>query len=108
MRSPVMNGAATALHLRQVLAAIPERPILLLWDHAPWHQGPLVRALLAENPRLEILPLPVAAPEMNPQEQVWKATRGVNSRPDSATHCRVVFTTDDRLGVYHLAEVAGG
>jgi transposase len=76
MRSAVMNGAATALHLRQVLAAIPERPILRLWDHAPWHQGPLVRALLAENPRLEILPLPVAAPETNPQEQVWKATRG--------------------------------
>jgi transposase len=75
MRAPLMNGETTAVYLRQVLAAIPEHPILLLWDHAPWHQGPLVRALLTENPRLEILPLPVAAPELNPQEQVWKATR---------------------------------
>ncbi len=54
MRSAVMNGAATALYLRQVLDAIPERPILLLWDGAPWHKGPLVRELLAQNPRLEI------------------------------------------------------
>ena len=75
MRSAVMNGAAAAVYLRQVLTAFPERPILLLWDRAPWHQGPLVRELLAENPRLEILPLPVAAPELNPQEHVWKATR---------------------------------
>jgi transposase len=30
---------------------------------------------LAAHPRLEILPLPVAAPDLNPQEHVWKATR---------------------------------
>jgi transposase len=75
MRALLMNSATTALYLRQVLAAIPERPILLLWDHAPWHRGALVRELLAENPRLEVFPLPVAAPELNPQEHVWKATR---------------------------------
>jgi len=74
-QSPVMNSAATAEYLQQVLAAIPERPILLLWDRAPWHSGPLIRELLAENPRLEVMPLPVAAPDLNPQEQVWKAAR---------------------------------
>ena len=31
--------------------------------------------MLAANPRLEIVPFPVAAPELNPQEHVWKATR---------------------------------
>ena len=31
--------------------------------------------MLEANPRLEILFLPVAAPELNPQEHVWKATR---------------------------------
>jgi len=75
MQSPVMNSATTAEHLQQVLAAIPERPILLLWDRAPWHSGPLLRKLLAENPRLEVMSLPVAAPDLNPQEQVWKAAR---------------------------------
>jgi hypothetical protein len=42
-----MSGAAMAVYLRQALAVIPERLILLLWDHAPWHQGALVRELLA-------------------------------------------------------------
>jgi transposase len=74
-QSPVMNAEVTAQHLRQILDAFPERPILLLWDRAPWHSGQPIRDLLAANPRLEILRFPVAAPELNPQEHVWKATR---------------------------------
>lgn len=74
-RSGEMNAEATAAHLRQVLDAIPERPILLLWDRAPWHRGAALRQLLQAHPRLEVMKFPVAAPELNPQEQVWKATR---------------------------------
>jgi transposase len=74
-RGPVMNAAATAEHLLQILEAIPERPILLFWDRAPWHSGQPIRDVLAANPRLEIMRFPVAAPELNPQEHVWKAVR---------------------------------
>ena len=74
-RSDEMNAAETASYLRQVLAAHPDRPILLLWDRAPWHRGAAIREVLEANPRLEVMPLPVAAPELNPQEHVWKATR---------------------------------
>ncbi len=74
-QTPTLNAAATAVHLQEILAAYPEVPILLLWDRAPWHRGPAIRDVLAAHPRLEILPLPVAAPDLNPQEQVWKATR---------------------------------
>lgn len=74
-RSDEMNAEATAAHLRQVLAAIPDRPILLLWDRAPWHRGAALRQLLQEHSRLEVMRFPVAAPELNPQERVWKATR---------------------------------
>ena len=49
--------------------------LLLVWDRAPWHRGEAIREVQAANPRLEIVPLPVAAPELNPQEQVGKATR---------------------------------
>ena len=49
--------------------------LLLLWDRAPWHYGPHITAILEANPRLVILRLPTAAPDLNPQEQVWKATR---------------------------------
>lgn len=74
-RSTVFNAEASAAHLQQVLDAFPERPILFFWDRATWHRGAPIRRLLAANPRLEIVEYPVAAPELNPQEQVWKQTR---------------------------------
>lgn len=83
-QSPDMNGAATVQHLERVLAAYPEQPILLFWDRASWHKGPLVRELLAANPRLEVMAFPVASPDLNPQEHVWKATR----RAVSHNHAR--------------------
>ena len=74
-RSPVFNAEVSAQHLQQVLDAFPQRPILFFWDRAPWHRGEPIRRVLAANPRLEIMEYPVAAPELNPQEQVWKQTR---------------------------------
>ena len=75
MKASVMNAEATAQHLEQILAAVSDVPILLLWDRAPWRRGPPIREVLEANPRLEIMYYPVAAPDLNPQEQVWKATR---------------------------------
>jgi putative transposase len=74
-QAETMNSENTAQHLQAVLDAIPGKPILLLWDRAPWHGGESVKQLLVDNPRLEIMRLPVAAPDLNPQEQVWKMTR---------------------------------
>lgn len=74
-RSTVFNAEVSAEHLQQVLDAFPGRPILFFWDRAPWHRGEPIRQVLAANPRLEIMEYPVAAPELNPQEQVWKQTR---------------------------------
>jgi len=70
-----MNALTTACHLKQILATVPDAPILLLWDRAPWHRGQPIREVLEANSRLEIMYLPTAAPDLNPQEQVWKATR---------------------------------
>jgi transposase len=70
-----MNAEASAKHLDQILAAHPDAPLLLVWDRAPWHRGAPIREVLAANPRLERMLLPVAAPDLNPQEHVWKATR---------------------------------
>ncbi len=83
MRTPIMNSATTAQHLQQILAAIPNLPILLLWDKAPWHFGEPVRQVLAQNPRLEVIYFPTAAPDLNPQEHVWKATRSAVSHNHS-------------------------
>ena len=74
-----MNAQTTAAYLEQVLAAYPDVPILLLWDKAPWHQGPQIRAVVEANPRLELVKFPTAAPDLNPQEHVWRATRRATS-----------------------------
>ena len=79
MMSPVMNAETTALYLQKLLLAYPDQPLLLLWDRAPWHKGTPIRELLQANPRLELLAFPPGAPDLNPQEHVWKATRAAIS-----------------------------
>lgn len=66
-RTLSLNSPTTAQHLQTLLDAYPEQPLLLLWDRAPWHHGQPLRDLLAANPRLDLLVLPVAAPDLNPQ-----------------------------------------
>ena len=75
MRADKMNAVTSAKHLEQILQTYPTQNILLLWDRAPWHHGSAIRRILEANPRLELMIFPVAAPELNPQEHVWKATR---------------------------------
>ena len=75
LRANKMNAAMSALHLEQILQTYPASSILLFWDRAPWHRGPAIRRVLEANPRLELIIFPVAAPKLNPQEHVWKATR---------------------------------
>jgi transposase len=75
LRTDKMNAATSALYLEQILQMYPDSRILMLWDRAPWHHGAAIRHVLEANPRLELLIFPVAAPELNPQEHVWKATR---------------------------------
>jgi len=75
MQSPVMDNEVSALFLQKGLQHFPDVPIVLLWDRAPWHHGPDITAVLEANPRLEIIKFPTAAPDLNPQEHVWKATR---------------------------------
>jgi len=78
-RADTLNSEATAHHLEQVLAAYPGRRILLFWDRATWHRGPAVQEVLEANPHLEVWVLPPASPDLNPQEQVWKAARRATS-----------------------------
>ena len=85
MPSTKMNAEATVQHLEQILEAIPQGPVLLLWDRGPWHRGPRIQEVLEANPRLEVMFFPVAAPDLNPQEHVWKATRQAVSHNHTLT-----------------------
>lgn len=75
LRAEKLNSATTAFYLECVLETYPDVPILYFWDRAPWHRGPAIERVLQAHPRLEIIWYPVASPELNPQEQVWKAAR---------------------------------
>jgi transposase len=79
LRSPIMNAATSALFLLRVLETFPDVPILLFWDRAPWHRGPAIRQVLEDHQRLEIIYYPAGAPDLNPQEHVWKAARNAVS-----------------------------
>lgn len=80
------RGADAAAFIEKLLRSIPGR-ILVVWDNAPIHRSPEVRALLARpevRRRLEILPLPPYAPELNPEELLnaeLKCQRLVNRSP---------------------------
>jgi transposase len=77
--STKLNGEHTAQCLAEVLNRFPDVPILIWWDKAPWHGGPFVKEILENNPRLQVKPFATAAPDMNPQEHVWKMTRSAVS-----------------------------
>ena len=74
-RTAEFNSSTTAAHLALILETFPAAHLLFFWDRAPWHGGDAVNSLLAAHPRLEVVKFPVAAPDLNPQEQVWKQTR---------------------------------
>jgi len=75
LQSAKMTAEVSVLFLNRLLGSYPQVPILLLWDRATWHKGEAVRTVLAAHPRLEVLWFPPGCPELNPQEQVWKAVR---------------------------------
>jgi transposase len=90
LQSDVLNAEVSAKHLEQLLAAYPDVPLLLLWDRAPWHRGEKIREVLAAKARLEVWQFPVAAPDLNPQEHVWKATREAVSHSHRETKLAIV------------------
>lgn len=75
LRSTIMTAQTSASFLSKLLQTYPDKPILLFWDRAPWHRGAEIEQVCKDNPRLEIVFFPTAAPDLNPQEHVWKATR---------------------------------
>ena len=54
-----------------------EGKLLIIWDGSPIHRGGAVRDFLASGPsrRLKLEQLPCYAPELNPDEGIWKRAR---------------------------------
>ncbi|MBM4402607.1 MAG: IS630 family transposase, partial [Candidatus Cloacimonetes bacterium] len=53
-----------------------KKPVLLIWDGASYHKSGMIREWCEDNPGvLELLRFPAYSPDLNPQENVWKALR---------------------------------
>lgn len=74
--SSEMTSETTAIFLRD----------LLLWDRANWHKADAVKAVLADNLRLETVFFPPACPDLNPQEHVWSQARAAVSHNHTCDH----------------------
>jgi transposase len=73
------NGEQTVAFLKSLRQRFQGRPLLVIWDGAPYHRAEAVRAYLREvngdRPeaewRIQCLQLAPHAPEQNPMEDVW-------------------------------------
>lgn len=65
-----LTGKEVITFLKQVLRQVAG-PVILVWDRHPIHKRKMVQDFLAEQDRLSVFMLPVAAPELNPVEFVW-------------------------------------
>ena len=78
-----LRGEEVIAFVRQLLRRV-RGPMVLVWDRHPIHHRAKVQAFLAEQARLTVYELPVAAPELNPVEFVWtqvsEATAGLAPR----------------------------
>lgn len=51
--------------------------VFLLWDGGRPHAGRLVKELVQRVPRLHLVRFPGYAPELNPDEGIWKLAKGM-------------------------------
>jgi transposase len=67
-----INGSAAVAFLKHLLRQV-EGKLLVVWDGAMIHRCRAVKQFLSEGAakRLQLLPLPGYAPELNPVEGVW-------------------------------------
>lgn len=73
MQDHPIKGPDLVRFLKHLLAHIPGK-ILLVWDGLPAHRSRVVKDFLASGAakRLTLLQLPAYAPELNPQEGIWR------------------------------------
>ena len=73
MQDHPVKGPDLVRFLKHILAHIPGK-ILALWDGLPAHRSQPVKDFLVSPAakRLTLLQLPAYAPELNPQEGIWR------------------------------------
>ena len=73
-----------AIFLRDLLRHL-HGPVVLVWDGGSIHKGDDVKRVLGRHARLHCEPFPSYAPELNPDEWVWRHLKHelADGRPDN-------------------------
>lgn len=69
------NMYITVEVLEKLRRVYPAQQLLIVWDNCGWHRGSEVMQWVKRDKRTKLLFFPAYAPELNPQEHVWKAGR---------------------------------
>ena len=71
-----INSEETIKILNKIGKIYKKKKILLLWDGAPWHRSDIIKKFLNTTKHsFQLFRFPPYAPDLNPQEHVWKAGR---------------------------------
>lgn len=87
-KTEYQNMYTTRDILQEIRSIYPTQRIILLWDNAGWHKGSVVQEYIQKDKKIIHIPFPRYAPELNPQEHVWKEGR------DKVTHNRYIEDID--------------
>jgi transposase len=81
IQTGTFNGPAIVRFLAHLLRHIPGK-LLIIWDGLPAHHGPAVREFLSQGgaQRIHFERLPGYAPDLNPDEGVWRYLKYVELR----------------------------
>ncbi|MBI3977003.1 MAG: IS630 family transposase [Chloroflexi bacterium] len=81
MQEQPLDSDDVVRFFRHLLRHIPG-PLLVIWDGSPIHRSHVVKAFLAsaEGQRIQLEPLPGYAPELNPDEGIWRYLKHVELR----------------------------
>lgn len=87
-----IQGEEVAGFLRDLLRQI-RGPVIALLDNAQIHRGEPVEELLGRTRRLHLVAFPSYAPELNPDEGVWRQLkrRLANGRPETRSELMEVL-----------------
>lgn len=72
------NGATVVQFLQHLLRQLPGK-LLVIWDGLPAHRSAAVKTFLKQGAaaRLHLEPLPPYAPDLNPDEGIWRYLKHV-------------------------------
>jgi putative transposase len=99
-----INGKHVVAFLKKLLRTI-KGPIVWVWDNHPIHVRKLVKAFIAQHPRLHVFYFPSYAPELNPVEGIW--TQAKASTAGSAPHDVQALHRNVYAAIKHTANSPG-